>query len=252
MPEVVDQRVLGALRFTDGVTASAINRPLSVEAPHLTLLRNRDGLYVILSAAGLGTHTQAFDTPPAAPAAESLSFDLTVADPRGEFLPTRATIALPRPFDLPGGITTLLEPIDVALASNPGRTASSAWAVVRAAVLDENSDPLPGALVTVAPSGGGNALGWGLTNRQGEAMVAVAGLPALVDVVPITPGGDTELAIAETSVTVSARADTARPFPANPVQLTAGGPTVRTSAAAVPATLTPGRTQTLSITVDLS
>ena len=65
--ELSDRRVLGALRFTDAVTALPIDAPLSVSAPGVRWIRNRRAQWVIASAPGLAEHETRFLAPPAAP-----------------------------------------------------------------------------------------------------------------------------------------------------------------------------------------
>lgn len=252
MVENVDRRVLGAVQLNDGVTGARIARPLSVTGDGLDIRRNRSGLYVIFAATGLETHTASFEAPPAAPPAESQPFNVVVTDPRRDFVPTLAVIDLPRPFDPGSGITDLMEPIEIVLPSSPTRAASPSWAQLRALVLDTGGAPVRGALVEVQPSGGGDPLGWGITNAHGETLVAVPGLPALTEIEndPLDEEDD-EIATAETAADVSAVADPAQPWPVNPVTLAAGGAELRTSAV-VPVSLSPGRIGTATLEVDLT
>ena len=97
--ETIDHRVLGALRLVDITTGLPIRAPLRVAGAGLDLRRNRRGDFVIWRAAGLETHSQAFNAPPAAPPVGALTFDLSVTDPAGNYLPRRSALALPRSAD---------------------------------------------------------------------------------------------------------------------------------------------------------
>lgn len=255
MADAVDRRVLGALRPSDGVTGARIVRPLHVVGAGLTIARNRAGLYVIYGARGLEAHVGAFPAPPPTPPTGSLGFTVVLDDPRGEYLPVAANLTLPRAI-APGTADDLMTPIEVAMASSAARAAPLSWAVLRAIVRDTTDAPVRGALVEARAPGGDRLLGWGVTNSHGETLVAVPDLPSLVPV-ETDPGDDdgdagpAALATAETAAEVSAVADPARPWPANPMVLAARGAGLAQSAVAAVA-LSPGRTDTAALTVDLT
>ncbi len=254
MAEQVDRRILGAVRPVDAVTGTPILAPLRIEGTGLTLRRNRSGHYAIMAADGLGDHLTAFDDPPAAPPAESLTFALTVEDPRGAWLPRRLAIALPRPWNPAGGIHDLMQPVAVPLAPSAARSPSPGWAVVLAIVTDTGGDPVRGALVEVLPEGGGDRLGWGITHARGEALVPVPGLPAFREIEndpDDDEDDDIEIVTAQTAVTVRATALPGGAWPVDPDVLGAGGAALR-SATLTPLPITPGRTDRAPITLNMN
>ena len=112
--ETIDHRVLGAIRLVDITTGLPIRAPLRVEGAGLDLRRNRRGDFVIWRAAGLETHSQAFNAPPAAPPVGALTFDLSITDPAGNYLPRRSALALPRSAD-PDAPNSFFTPAPIAL-----------------------------------------------------------------------------------------------------------------------------------------
>lgn len=252
MTEATGLRVLGAVRFTDAVTGTVVRSALDVSADGLRLHRNRAGLYVIMAADGLAAHRTAFLEPPAAPLAESLQFTLKVKDPDAVYTERTVVVRLPRRYDPQNGINDVMEPIDVALASAPVRSTPSSWARLWVTVESSQGAKVRGALVEARPDGGGPVLAWGTTNKNGETLLPVPGLPALLAVEndPLDPNDDT-VVTAETRVGVSAVADPALPWPVNPARLSARGPGLRVSPTAVVA-VSPGRTNRRTLSVNLS
>lgn len=254
MVELVDRRVLGAVRLLDGVTDTPVRRPMTVEGTGLRFYRNRIGLYVIVGADGFDKeYLSRFEDPPANPSAGSLPFVVEVHDPVHAYLPVLASISLPLPFDPENDIRDLQQPVDIALASSAARSTPLTWANLRVLVLDTADAPIRGALVDAAPAGGGDRIGWGITNHNGEALVPVPGLPAMREIEndPLD-AEDNEIVTAETSVTVTATADPELPWPVNPVTLAAGGGALRTASVS-PVALQPGRTDTApTLVVDLT
>lgn len=182
--EQVEQRVLGAIRFVDSTTKLRIGSPLSVKAAGLNFVRNRSGHYVIANALGLEAHTAAFEKPPASPALGTLPFEISVADPTGQFLPRRHALKLPRDPDPQhaGASDSLFQLIDVELFPSSIAQTGPGWAVIRATVLKRGTkEPLKGSLIRVTRKNGAagdeNPLGRGLTDKRGEALVAVPGIP---------------------------------------------------------------------------
>jgi len=94
--ELVDRRVLGAVRYVDATTGVPIRRPLDVDGAGVRALRNLRGLYVLCEAPELARYADSFPSPPLNPAPESLLVTMTVSDPGGRFLPRRHTLLLPR------------------------------------------------------------------------------------------------------------------------------------------------------------
>lgn len=253
MAELIDRRILGAVRAVDAITGMAIRAPLELRGPGLSFQRTRSGAYAIVGAAGLETHIHAFNAPPAAPVAQTIPFTFEIQDPAGKYLAAAAAIRLPRRWDPANDIRDPMVPIDVALASSAARDLAPGWAGVMVQVSDQNAAPLRGAIVEVFAAGGtANRFGWSLANERGLAIVAVPGLPDLREVEndPAVVFDD-EIVTAETAADVRLRAHVDRRWPVDPVILAAGGAGIRTTNLAN-VQLTPGRTNSLRLTVDLS
>jgi len=172
--ELLDRRVLGGIRFVDGVTGLPIQRMLAVSAPNVRWIRNRSGDYVVAGAPGLEAHVAAFAAAPGAPPPGTLNMTLTVSDPLGEYLPRRATMELPRDPDPTHGDQpgSLFRPVAVALYPAPIARTAPGWAVLRV-----SAPGRPGALLKVVEDDTDHVLARGQTDARGEALVAVPGIP---------------------------------------------------------------------------
>jgi len=181
MREVIQQRVLGAVRFVDVASRALVDRPLVVTSDNLRFLRNRRGLQVIVAAAApprLAEHESAWPDPPATPTAGSERFEARVVDPSGRYLPRSLSIDLPRAPD-PEDQGSLFEPLEIELFPSPSAPIEVGWAVIRASVYREGSSPragLPFALLLVVDRHG-EVLARGVADQRGEALVAVPGIP---------------------------------------------------------------------------
>lgn len=241
--EVVARRVLGALRFLDGVSGLPVTAPLAVSAPGVAWIRNRRSLYVVASAPGLEAHTAAFQAPPAAPAPGSVGIEFTVADPAGIYLPRRGTLRLPRDPD-PAHLDhddSLFLPQDVPIYPAPAAPVEPGWAVVYASVAGAPpAAGLAGALIRVVETHGNRVVGRGQTDGRGEALVAVQGIP----VTTFGQGGGPVLST-EVVVRLQVLWDAAAPQPPDPDALESahGAHPLRTTNA----TLASGRVLAISI-----
>jgi hypothetical protein len=180
MTELLDRRVLGAVRFADAATSTRIVDGLIVESPHADLRKNRSGLWVLWSVAGLEAHTLAFDSPPAAPPLSSVSVELTVSDASRRYLARKATIRLPRDPDVTHNdqAGSLFQPIDVKLYPAPNAPVSAGWAVIRAHLRNNATNaPLRGAVLRVVRISDGHIIARGMSDDRGEALVVVPGIP---------------------------------------------------------------------------
>jgi len=186
MKERLDRRVLGAIRWIDGVTLTPIALPLVAESDTMQFTRNLSGLAVITEADGLDVYTPTFNLDDLAPADVvangSLARDGTVSDPTGNYLPTKFTLHLPRDssptVDANGQrpANSLFTPVDVALLPSPSARVAPGCAQVRMLILDSSGHPIPNALVRVIATTGNTLLGCGLADARGEALVAILGL----------------------------------------------------------------------------
>jgi hypothetical protein len=202
MPEAVDRRVLGAVRFVDAVTRTAIGEPLVVSAPGVTWRRSTSGCFVVSDAPGLHHHTLTFDAPPAAPAAGTVHVELTVRDPGRRYLARRHTLNLPRSADPAAAVDpgSLFRAADVPMFRSPSASIAPGWAAVRATVTaEETGARLAGALLLILSTALPPAvLAAGVTDERGEGVVVVPN-------VPVTTFGEGESVLA-TEITVAVQA----------------------------------------------
>lgn len=181
--EMVDRRVLGAVELVDATTTRRILRPLELRSDTASFRRTRLGLYAIVSAQGLEAHTDAFDAPPTEPAQASINIEMRIRDPQGGYLERRARMALPRDPSSADPLpeSSVFRSAPVTMFAAPAGLIAVNWGIVRASVLRQSDGaPLSGALVLVRESGGGPVRGRGLTDRRGEAMAAVEGIPVVM------------------------------------------------------------------------
>ncbi|HUR53718.1 MAG TPA: hypothetical protein VMZ71_06285 [Gemmataceae bacterium] len=172
--EVLDQRVLGALRFVDAATQLPVGSPLAVEADGVGLIRNASGLYVVVRAPDFEAYTAAVDPP--LPAVGTRPVVFTIRDPSRRYLARRKIVEFPRTATAVGeAIPPLFVPVDVKMYHAPAAAAAPGWALVRLSVKDQAGNALAGALVVVERKGGAE-LARGLSDARGEALVAVPGI----------------------------------------------------------------------------
>jgi hypothetical protein len=190
--DLLDRRVVGAVRYLDATTGLPIRRALDVAGEGVRLMRNLRGLYVLSQVAGLEQHELTFPAPPRSPGIAGMRMTLTVSDPAGRFLPRSHTVRLPRDPDPAHADQegSLFRTIDVPLYPSPAALVSPGWSVIRATVVRQGSgEPLPGALLRVVRTSDSKVLARGVSewrgDTRGEALVAIAG-------VPITTWGDVD------------------------------------------------------------
>ena len=162
MAELVQDKVLGAMRFVDATTLLKVDGPLQVKADNTVVRTNRSGLYVIWSA----------------PAAASVVF--TVTDPGASYLPRTFTVQLPRDPDPANAAqpSSLFQPLEVRLLPSSTATIFSGWAVIRARVKKQGQDQvLSGALIRVVNATDQSLMATGMSDARGEALVRVPGVP---------------------------------------------------------------------------
>lgn len=185
MLETVDRRIFGAVELIDDLSGDRIGTPLQASAPGLGLLRNRLGLWVIRELPGQDAYTRAFDDPPARPPRSDFRFE--VQDPSGRFLPRAMDLPLPRWLPGPEGEPDAADDArrPVALHLYPGAAAvlRPGWSVLRLRLQlpDEPAIGLANVLVEATPPAAlALPLRRTLTDRHGEALIAIPGVPALM------------------------------------------------------------------------
>jgi hypothetical protein len=101
-----------------------------------------------------------------------------VRDPAGRYLARRVTIALPRDANPANAAQagSLFRAVDVPMYPSASAPLGANWVELRATVRDTaTGDALGGALLRVVTAAG--VLARGMTDRRGEALVPVAGVP---------------------------------------------------------------------------
>lgn len=187
MSELLEDRILGAIRWIDAITHAPISLPLIARGPNLRFTRNLSGLTVIAHADGFEHYTRTFDLAQLPPAkvipAGSRPFTGEVEDPTGQYLPRSFTLALP--LDPSPALlspdnrrppNSLFTPLEIALLPSPAARLPAGFAQVRVLILDANAQGIPNALARVVATTGGAMLGCGLSDSRGEALVAIPGL----------------------------------------------------------------------------
>lgn len=211
MSENVDRRVLAGFRCVDAITSGSILSPLSVTSTQLVLLRNASGIFAVMDAPGLTSLTNQFLAPAAWPPPSN--YEITIQDPSYRYLARRVNIAAPQPLPAavaPGTTTTsqptttplptttasatttpaptttaaqgppplppVTTPQSIVLYPTPAAPVALNWAVVRVSVVSNATPPAPLPWAIVQVLGAGNPPATGLTNQNGEALLAVPGL----------------------------------------------------------------------------
>lgn len=172
--EFVDRRVLGGFRLADSITGKTITGGMTVTSAGLRIRANRSGVWAVLDAPGLSAATNDF-VGTAAPLPPQ-NFVIQISDPAGYYLPRQATLSLPAPL-APVGAVGIFTPQRVTLYAGPSAEAGINWArlhlsVVRAA----STQGLGNAIVQVTNTSSNTVLATGMTDRRGEAMLAIPGL----------------------------------------------------------------------------
>jgi hypothetical protein len=201
MSEILQSRILGAIRFVDISTNGPVRRPLALSADKLKFVRNRTGDYAIVRAdhPDLLKHIEGFRTVPAEPA-EPVSFAARVKDPGGDYLPRDFVVKLPRDPnpDHASNVDSLFRPVEVLLLSAPSRPVAPNWCAMRFTVVNQTGVPIEHAAVRVSTTNPAQTV-FGMTNAIGEALVALAGLP--FHTISQDPGDNSELVSTEVDAT---------------------------------------------------
>jgi hypothetical protein len=262
VPDLIDRRVLGALRLVDHPTQAVIQRPLRITAENVRFVRNLSSYYVIMAAPGLAAHITEFESPPSEPDLGSVSITIRIEDIQQAYLPRITTIELPRNPDPTAAdqAASLFQPVDVVMYRTPNAFTNVNWSAIRGSVfrLDEqdNRIPIGGALLRVIRTDDDAVLARGLSDRRGELLVTVAGIPITnfsngEKDKDSTPSGP--VVTSETPVRLEVIIDSELPWPVNPDVLEANIATMlRNEDQPTLLTLKTGQTETVAIEIDLS
>jgi hypothetical protein len=177
-------RALGAVRFVDATTRVPVLDTLQVSAPGARFVRNHSGILAITGAPGLDGHVEALGDPPAQPVVTPFDLVIAVDDPTGRYLPRSTRMTLPRdplPAHAAQPDSIFFVP-QIALYPSPIARRAPGWAVVRASIrrAGPGGAPLPWCYfrlrrATASPTA--EPLARGMSDRRGEAFVAVSGIP---------------------------------------------------------------------------
>lgn len=185
MNETLERRVFGAIEFVDDLTGTRVLDPLRIGAPGVGLLRNRAGLYVIRELDGHDDYTRQFDNAPPNPARSDVS--LQVEDPSQRYLPRSFTLSLPRLLRAPTLPVTdannALRPVTVRLWPAAALPVRATWAVMRLTVEVAGTNPpqgLANVIVEATPHPAGMSVQRTMTDRNGDALIAIAGAPPVL------------------------------------------------------------------------
>ena len=194
MIENIDRHVLAGFRCVDAITSSSIVDALAVDGAPLSLRRNRSGIFAVMDAPGVDRNKTQVLTPDPASWPGPTSYLITIQDPALRYLARRASIQVPQPLPAPvnragpppattttaAGAPAPLPPVNVpqtvVLYPMPSAPVAPNWAVIRASVVSNATPaaPLVGAVVQASAPKLFTATG--VTNSNGEALLAVPGL----------------------------------------------------------------------------
>lgn len=259
--EVIESRVLGAVKFLDNPTQAVVTRLLNVSANDTSFIRNRSHHYVINNAPGLADHTTSFMAPPATPPLGSVAVHITVSDPVKRYLPRIVTVNLPRDPDPEHSdqADSLFRAVEVQLYSAPTFALHPNWSGIRASITQAGTDgtSVGGALLRVIRASDDVVLARGYSDPRGEALVVIPGIPItnFATDEPSEEDADASgpVVIAETAVRVEAIVDDSLPWPVNPDVLEANRASwLRDTGGPILLTLRTGQIQFINIEVDLS
>lgn len=180
MSENIDRRVLAGFRCVNAITGRTVLDRLSVDAAPLALRRNIGGIFAVVDGPGMTKLTLDFVAPPAATWGGPTTFPIAIQDPSFQYLPRRASIAAPQPLPgspaTPAGVPPLPATQDILLYPTAAARISPNWAVVRVSVVSNANPPAPLPWSVVQVQIAGNPPAQGLTDSNGEALLAVMGL----------------------------------------------------------------------------
>jgi hypothetical protein len=191
--ENVDRRALGVFICVEAITGSSVLPPMPVNAGKWTVRANRSGVYVIFNGPGFSALTTQLTPTGTWPA--RISFEVTLQDPNRRYLPRRANVLAPMTVPVigpsPGGVVpnpgvtaalanpaSVFDPQRVKLYPQPSAAVGPNWSTIHASVTSSAKPAvgLPWAVLQVIRKSDNKVLATGLTDANGEALLAVVGL----------------------------------------------------------------------------
>ena len=201
----VDRRVLGAFRSVDAASRQHVQQRVRAASTELDIRRNASGFFVVFDAPGLRDLTTQFDVDATKPWPPPQAFEVWLWPDSYQYLPRRATINMPRkPAPMTDGASSMI-PQDVTLFLGSAAVPGVNWAVVRASVKQGNTDTgAPWAVLRLVRDSDSAVLATGMSDRFGEAVVAVPGIG-----VSSNPNGGGPVVTATVDTTLTAYFDPA-------------------------------------------
>lgn len=201
MSENVDRRVLAGFRCVDAITGRTVLDPLAVSAAPLSVRRNNSGIFAVLDGPNMTPLTWSFLAPAPTAWPAPATFPIAIQDPGFNYLPRRASISVPQPLPASPAspVPVINTPQNILLYPTPAAYTSPNWAVVRVSVTSNANPaaPLPWAVVQAQIAG--NQPVQGLSDWNGEALLAVMGLG-----LQLSSSGSGSVTEATTAATVAA------------------------------------------------
>lgn len=196
MMENIDRHVLAGFYCVDAITGSSIFDSLSVNGAPLRLRRNRSGIFAVMDAQGIDRSKTQVLIPDPSSWPKATGYEITIQDLSFRYLARRANIQVPQPLPTSvnrgvpvapppttttaQGATPPLPPVNVpqivVLYPAPSAPVAPNWAVIRASVMSSATPAKPLAGAVVQASAPKLFTATGVTNSNGETLLAVPGL----------------------------------------------------------------------------
>ncbi|MGA7235763.1 MAG: hypothetical protein WBY44_08790 [Bryobacteraceae bacterium] len=267
MIENIDRRVLAGFRCVDAITGGSILEALTVSAAPLVLRRNHSGVFAVMDAPGFTALTTQFLAPAANSWPSPATFEITIEDPALRYLSRRATISAPQPLPVvpppvgsaptttapagPAPLAPVTTPQTIVLYPTPAAPLAPNWAVVRVAIVSNATPPAPLPWAVIQVLGAGSPSPAGLTNQNGEALLAVQGLG-------LSLSSNTTGAVTETTTTATVTAwfdpsslNKPKGWIPNPDDILLNLSSSQWKSVSQPVQLSPGQTVFVTLTISL-
>jgi hypothetical protein len=170
---------------------------------------------------GLEHHTTQFNSPPEDIPLGDIELEIALHDPFWYYLPRYATINVPRDFRSENDqhSNSLFQPIKVAMYCSPQYPVVANWSGIRVSLWcnlynSGKQQPIAGALLRVMRKEDDKLLASGLSDKRGEALVVVPGIP-------ITNFNTEEINTPKTVVRLEVVVNPQLPWPVDPDALEA-------------------------------
>ena len=178
-PTLLDRRMIAAIQASDPL-GRPIDGGVEAEAVGARFFTKPDGTVILQSWSRLEGFDAAFENQPSSPAIGSRTLDLLITPRSGAVMSRRATISLPRDPD-PANATnanSLFRAVTITMpASASIKVPGQACCLLAGVVRNTDDAPVAGAVLRLTSDANPQLTTLGITNRQGEALLLVAGLP---------------------------------------------------------------------------